>query len=235
MAKAKPAQPLLVRPAASEAAALPRLENGDRLAATEFLRRYDAMPGVKKAELINGAVFMPSPLSYKHADADMLLHGWLFTYAARTPGVAALANPTVRLSRRDVPQPDAVLRLINGATSIGRDGFLTGPPELIVEIATSTAAMDLHAKLQLYRRAGVREYLVWSPSDYNLDWFRLRDGAFNALQPDKARILHSRFFPGLALSIPALADGDSRRLIAALDSALRSPAHRAFVSRLAER
>ena len=37
------------------------LENGDRLTRAEFERRYDAMPHVKKAELIEGEVYMPSP------------------------------------------------------------------------------------------------------------------------------------------------------------------------------
>jgi len=36
-----------------------RLESGDRLGAIEFLRRYEAMPDVKKAELIEELSICP--------------------------------------------------------------------------------------------------------------------------------------------------------------------------------
>lgn len=39
-----------------------RLEPGDRLAHAEFMRRYEATPEVKKAELIEGVGYMPSPV-----------------------------------------------------------------------------------------------------------------------------------------------------------------------------
>ena len=41
---------------------IPPLEPGDRLSRAEFERRYDAMPNLKKAELIEGVVYMPSPV-----------------------------------------------------------------------------------------------------------------------------------------------------------------------------
>lgn len=44
---------------------LPPLENGDRLNRFEFERRYEAMPQVKKAELIEGIVYMPAALRFK--------------------------------------------------------------------------------------------------------------------------------------------------------------------------
>ena len=41
------------------------LENGDRLSRHEFERCYTAMPNVKKAELIEGVVYVPSPVRSK--------------------------------------------------------------------------------------------------------------------------------------------------------------------------
>ena len=38
------------------------LEHGDHLTREEFERRYEAMPHVRKAELIEGVVYMPSPV-----------------------------------------------------------------------------------------------------------------------------------------------------------------------------
>src|SRR5580698_4717418 len=88
------------------------LESGDSLGAVEFLRRYEAMPGVKKAELIEGTVYMPSPVRLAHGAPDSLIQGWLVLYSARTPGTQAAANVTVRLDPENVPQPDALLRIL---------------------------------------------------------------------------------------------------------------------------
>ena len=49
-----------------DTATLP-LENGDRLTRAEFERRYAAMPRLKKAELIEGIVYVPSPVRYSPA------------------------------------------------------------------------------------------------------------------------------------------------------------------------
>src|SRR5580704_14758970 len=95
--------------APSEQALVPPLENGDSLGAVEFMRRYEAMPDVKKAELIEGIVYMASPVSAAHAVSDTIMQTWLGTYAVRTPGTQAAADATVRLGPKNVPQPDALL------------------------------------------------------------------------------------------------------------------------------
>ena len=82
---------------------VPPLENGDRLATTEFERRYAAMPQVKKAELIEGMVHMASPLRAKsHGKPHAQIMTWLGTYEATTPGVESLDNATVRLDADNV-------------------------------------------------------------------------------------------------------------------------------------
>src|SRR5438445_8327103 len=133
--------------------AMQPLESGDLLSAAEFLRRYEAMPAIKKAELIEGIGYMPSPVRLAHAEPDTLIQSWLGFYAAHTPGARAAANATVRLDADNVPQPDALLRLLpecGGRTHVDPAGYLCGPPELIVEIAAGSAAIDLHGKLRAY-------------------------------------------------------------------------------------
>src|SRR3954465_453018 len=90
---------------------IPVLENGDSLDAREFLRRFEALPHVKKAELVEGIVFMGSPVSSFHGQTDNLVQTWLGTYAASTPGVQCCTNTTVRLDSDNVFQPDALLRI----------------------------------------------------------------------------------------------------------------------------
>jgi Uma2 family endonuclease len=212
------------------------LESGDSLGAVEFLRRYEAMPDVKKAELIEGTVYMPSPVRLAHSAPDSLIQGWLVSYAARTPGTQAAGNATVRLDPENVPQPDALLRILSecgGQTRLDAAGYLSGPPELIVEVAASSVAIDLHDKVRAYRRAGVREYLVWRTLDRQFDWFILDQDEYRSNAPDGQGVLRSPHFPGLALAVDALLDHDSAKVLDVLQSNLQIPAHAAFVAQLA--
>src|SRR5947209_7102448 len=86
------------------------LENGDCLTRDEFERRYAAMPEVKKAELIEGIVYMPSPVRLEgHGKQDSHLTTVLGLYRFATPGVECAANTTVRLDLANEPQPDGLL------------------------------------------------------------------------------------------------------------------------------
>jgi Uma2 family endonuclease len=224
---------------ASDAGASPvpaPLENGDQLSAAEFLRRYEAMPLVKKAELIEGIVYMPSPVRLEqHAEPDTLVQLWLASYAARTPGTRAAANATLRLDADNVPQPDALLRILpecGGKARPDAAGYLNGPPELIVEIAASSATIDLRDKLRVYRRAGVQEYIVWRTLDAELDWFVLERDEYRRLTADAERRLASQSFPGLTLSVPALLARDSAKVLDVLQVAMQSQSHADFIARL---
>lgn len=215
---------------------LPPLESGDRLTRAEFERRYAAMPQVKKAELIEGIVYMPSPLRYRsHGQPHLFINTWLGVYCAATPGVEAADAPTVRLDGDNEPQPDAVLRLERGDRSrISPDDYIEGAPELIVEIAASSASYDLHDKFEVYRRNGVQEYIVWRTYSQQLDWFYLDAGAYETLEPDSAGIYYSRQFPGLWLASEALLAGNLAAVLSLLGQGIGTPEHEAFVARLAE-
>lgn len=217
-------------------AAPPPLQNGDRLSAAEFLRRYSAMPEVKKAELINGIVYMASPVRAKqHGTPDSIIQVWLGTYAAYTPGIRVAANSTVRFDADNIPQPDALMMIESGGQAkIGKDGYVHGAPELVVEIAASSAALDLHDKLDAYRRAGVCEYIVWRPEEKACDWFILEEDNFIKLAQDKGHVLSSQVFPGLTLDVLALVSENAAGVLAALNRALGKAAHRAFVKKLAK-
>jgi len=213
------------------------LENGDLLSAREFLCRYEAMPNVKKAELIEGIVYMGSPVRIIHAVPDTMMQTWLGFYAAHTPGTAAAGNATVRLDADNVFQPDAQLRLLpecGGRSHIDGDGYLEGPPELVVEIAASSASIDLRDKLRVYRRSGVREYLVWRTVENKFDWFVLETDQYHPNTSDAQGLLQSRVFPGLCLSVETVLTRNSALMLQTLQEGLHNPAHGAFATRLAE-
>jgi Uma2 family endonuclease len=132
---------------------IPPLESGDRLSRHEFERRYQAMAEHQKAELIEGVVYLASPLRFqRHAEPHGKMVIWLGTYQISTPGVKLGIEPTVRLDQDNEPQPDAVLLVdqsLGGQSRLTEDDYIEGAPELIVEIAASSAAYDLHDKKRL--------------------------------------------------------------------------------------
>lgn len=203
----------------AKAAVLPPLENGDHLSASEFLRRYEGMPELKKAELIQGIAYMASPTRTDlHGEPDGLIQMWLGTYAASRLEVRHATNATLRLGPDDVPQPDAMLFRSSdhgGRATLDEKGYLCGPPELVVEIAASSVSRDAREKLVSYRRAGVPEYLLWRVEDGVIDWFFLEDDEYRPL-PVEEGILRSRVFPGLWLNAAAALAGDRASVLAAL-------------------
>ncbi|MBD2445638.1 Uma2 family endonuclease [Nostoc sp. FACHB-152] len=212
----------------------PPLENGDKLTRAEFERRYHAMPNLKKAELIEGVVYVASPLRIKsHGEPHAYIMGWLATYVAATPGVGFADNTTVLLDADNEPQPDALLRIEQGGRSrITKDDYVEGAPELIVEIAASSASYDLHEKLKVYRRNQVQEYLVWRVYDRQFDWFKLNEGEYLQLQPNSDDIVCSQVFPGLWLAKSALLSGDLAKVLATLQQGFSTPEHQSFIEKL---
>lgn len=214
----------------------PPLNPGDHLSRAEFHRRYEAHPEIKKAELIEGVVYMPSPVRIEqHSRPHFTLITWLGVYLSATPGVEGGDNATVRLDNKNEVQPDAYLRLEperGGRSRVTADDYLAGPPELIVEVAASSAAYDLHSKRRVYARSGVQEYLVVQTYEKQVTWFVWREGVYETLPADADGVLRSRLFPGLWLRPAALWSGDLAEVLATLREGLASAEHAAFVARL---
>lgn len=218
--------------------AVPPLEQGDRLTRAQFERRYEAMHNLKKAELIEGRVYMPSPVKPPHGRPHARITTWLGVYEAATPGVASSINTTIRFDEDDEPQPDVLLAIepaYGGQSHVDDDGYLAGAPELLVEIASSTVSYDLQDKLHAYRRQGVLEYLVWRVRDAEIDWLQLVEGNYVPLPRDASGIIKSIAFPGLWLDAAAMLKGDLPRVLAVLQKGTTSPEHTSFAAALQER
>ena len=217
---------------------IPPLESGDRLNRYEFEHRYNAMPHLKKAELIEGVVHMPAALRFKsHGQPHGFLITWLGVYASLTPGAAMGDAPTIRLDLDNEPQPDAVLMIeeeYGGQARLSDDDYIEGAPELVVEIAASSVSIDLGNKLRAYRRNGIKEYIVWQVFDQKLDWFHLEEGQYKSLPTDQNGIIRSLIFPGLWLSVRDLLAGDMQQVLSIVQNGLASESHEAFVQSLAK-
>lgn len=217
------------------------LHSGDHLDRETFHRLYLQTPEGFKAELINGVVYVASPVSRGHSVPNGTLVGCFFVYEANTPGVERGDNGTVFLTPdRDEVQPDAMLMIrpeYGGAVQYAGDGdhFIAGGPELVVEVATSSAAIDLHDKLDAYERAGVREYVVLSTKTPELFWYENREGRFVRLDPPGDGIFRSAVFPGLWLNAAAIVANDSKTVLETVQAGLADPAHEKFIAELARR
>ena len=214
----------------------PPLENGDHLNRYEFERRYNASPHLKKAELIEGVVYMPAALRFKsHGQPHGQLITWFGVYASLTPGVALGDAPTVRLDLDNEPQPDAVLMIeeeYGGQARLSDDDYIEGPPELVAEISASSATIDLRDKKRAYRRNGIQEYIVWQVFDQTLTWFSLQEGEYIPLSKNENGLICSRVFPGLWLAVDDLLVGDMASVLTNLQQGLTSPEHKTFVQQV---
>jgi Uma2 family endonuclease len=217
---------------------LPPLETGDQLSSEEFLRRYEAMPHLKKAELIDGVVYVASPTRWdEHGVPHHVLGTLLGVYWAHTPGTRGGDSATVRLDLKSVPQPDATLIILpthGGQVRFDEDGYIAGAPELVGEISACTASIDLNKKFKLYVRHQVSEYIVWRVYDEEIDWFVRREGRFERLQPNGSGAYCSEAFPGLWLDPQALIKLDLLRALQVLQQGIASSEHEEFVRRLGQ-
>ncbi|MFN7919925.1 MAG: Uma2 family endonuclease [Bryobacteraceae bacterium] len=211
----------------------PPLVEGDHLDSAEFLRRWEAMPDLYRAELLGGAVSMPSPVSAGHGTTQSAVTGWLNFYEALTPGCVSATDSTWVMGQRDVPQPDVSLRVLpeHGGQSRMEGRYTAGAPELIVEVAMTSHSRDLRTKLQIYERAGVQEYITALVPEKKLIWRVLTEGKYKTIAPTGG-VYRSRVFPGLWLDVAALWRGDKRALKAMVEVGTATEAHAQFAARL---
>lgn len=192
-----------------------RLENGAVMGRDEFHRLYTLRPELHRVELVEGVVYMPSPIKVEgHADAQALVLEWLAAYTLPRPELRHTGPGTVLLDDQNEPEPDAMLFRMREDRL--QDGYLKGAPELIVEIANTSASRDAHQKKAAYERNAVGEYIVWRVADGAIDWFRLELGSYLLIAPSEDGIIESAQFPRLRLNVPAALAMDRAAVIRAV-------------------
>ena len=201
---------------AEQVIAHPLLGNGDVMSREEFHRLYSECEGYERVELIEGVVYLPSPTMFEgHTREQTLMLEWLLAYTAGRPEAAEAGGPgSVLLDDINEPEPDAMLFQLTPGRFEG--GYVTGAPELVVEIANTSRSRDLHQKKRAYERNGVLEYIVWRTQDHAIDWFQLCGGVYVPRQPDSGGRIASEVFPGLVLDVPAMLAHDRKKVLAAV-------------------
>lgn len=214
--------------------AIEPLVAGQRMTRAEFHDRYEAMPPGTTFELINGVVYMASPVSDRHSEKCGLAGIWLGYYDVLTPGVRVGHCGSVFLNDRSEVQPDLMLKIDpeRGGRTHREGAYIGGAPELVVEVSRSSLRIDLGPKLFEYERAGALEYLIFALEPDDIHWHVHRDGRLVRMEPDADGLYRSEAFPGLWLDPVAWHRDDGPSLLATLNGGLATPEHGAFVDRL---
>lgn len=197
----------------------PWLESGDRMDQRRFHALYARTPEQFRAELIEGVVYVASPVRYsKHDEHAALVRTWLGVYAAAKADVKVGNEASLVLDDENEVHPDAFLFHTGPGAQLNEtaEGYLEGAPELVVEVAASSVSRDLHQKKDAYARNGVREYIVWRVEDGAIDWFELSEGQYRARELPGSGVVESNIFPGLVLEVRAALRLDAAAVLAAL-------------------
>lgn len=216
---------------------LPPLEAGQRLDQPTFHERYAAMGEGKWCELIGGVVCKVGRVSALHGGGHSNLGGWLGQYRHFTPGLKSPINVSTILGDDSEVQPDLQLRIKENLSGRARveDGYVVGPPELVIEVGDSSRSQDLGPKKADYGKAGVLEYLFVGIDPEEIRWFIRRDGHFVEMKAGEDGIFRSEVFPGLWLDPRALFEDDLDGLLAVLERGVASEDHTRFVAELRAR
>jgi Uma2 family endonuclease len=224
----------ITNPQQHESASIPPLHTGDRLTRDEFHRRYSVHPHLS-AELLEGVVYVSSPLYTAHIEPHSRINFWAVGYQGGTPGIRVADNTSIQLDAFNEVQPDVCLwvgETHGGRVHVTAQGLLEGAPEFIIEIASSSAAYDLHDKLEVYRRNGVQEYLVLLAHEQTTVWYRLHGDLYRTVEPDRDGVLRSKALPGLWFHPEHFWTGDVFGLLSVLQSGMETGEHAGFVERL---
>ena len=192
------------------------LENGAVMGRQDFHRLFEECEDLERVELIEGVVYMPSPVKFEqHGQQSTLMILWLGAYQFFHPGEVATSDAvSILLDDENEPIPDAMLFRLRPDRF--EDGYVSGAPELVVEVANSSISRDLHHKKEAYRRNGVLEYIVWRVRDGAIDWFQLRNSLYELRTPEASGIIESEVFPGLRLDLAAALENNLNQVLAAV-------------------
>ena len=163
------------------------------LTAEDFLEWLE--PGTC-ADLIDGEIFVHSPVSIRHARLLNFLDRLLGTYVDRHRlGELFREEVAVRLSSRNVFQPDLAFYRADRNDQV-RENHVQGAPDLVMEaLSPGPADLDIGPKFAEYEQHGAIEYWVLDPETLAHRFYR-RGGELLVEYADGASKIESRVVPG---------------------------------------
>ncbi len=155
-------------------------------------------------EIVGGEEFVTPAPGVNHQVVVLELAALLRNHvSARKLGRVLVAPVDVVLSAHDVVEPDIVY-VSAKRRGILKKKYIRGAPDLVVEVTSpSTAAIDRGRKLELYARAGVREYWIADLFARILEVHEFGRTRRTQIHHE-GRTFRSAVLPGFALDVEAL-------------------------------
>ena len=164
---------------------------------------YLLLPEDRRYEILDGDLFMtPAPTPYHQRVSLNLTFVLLQHVREKSLGEVLEAPCDVVLSKTDILQPDILFVAADRISIIG-EKYISGPPDLIVEVLSpSTAERDTDLKTKIYARFGVKEMWIADPDAKTVallinsgEGFR-QEGLFRL-----GDVLRSPLLPGLSIPL----------------------------------
>ncbi len=164
----------------------------------------------KKAEFINGEIFMHSPVKRIHWKVSERLSTMLGVYVRlHIQGEIMVEKGLVGLTRNDY-EPDLAYYSHEKASAFTDDQMVFPAPDFVVEILSkSTAKNDRGIKLIDYAAHGVREYWIVDPEKQQVEQY-LRVGEDTEFMPANKHLagqnIESKVIAGFEIPVEAIFD-----------------------------
>ncbi len=170
------------------------------MTARQFLAMGEDPPGVR-LELVNGEIAVaPSPTP-EHSNADGILFNLLMNHVLEHDLGMLFRDLDTPLDMFNVRRPD-ILFFSTARLQLVTRKALNGPPDLAVEIiSSSSATVDRVDKFEQYKSAGVAYYWIVDPKARSFEAYRLHRGNYALLGEGRESDVVS-FAPFPKLKIP---------------------------------
>ena len=152
--------------------------------------------------LIDGELFVVPPPTIRHQRVVTEILWRLRSYVDKHGGVALTAPTGVRLSDRDMPEPDVLVVGVEHRHRLG-ERYVEGPPDLVVEVSSpSTRRLDLVRKRRQYERFGVPEYWFVDLDADRIEVYVLEGASYAApAVAERGHTVRSVVLAGLAVEV----------------------------------
>jgi len=164
---------------------------------------YALVPDGRKADLIDGVIYMASPDSRRANDLTGFVYRLFegFVEARDIGGKVFFSRFACRISEFNAPEPDVGYVRPERADLV-EDGGLRGAPDIAVEIVSrESRRRDYEDKRGLYEESGVAEYWIIDPIQQRVEFLVLQEGRYRLAPLEQNRLFRSRALSGFWIDV----------------------------------
>ena len=178
----------------------PKRAADDLVTVDEF---YSLVPDGRKADLIDGVIYMASPDSHRANKLTGFVYRLLqeFLEARGIGGDVVFSRYAFRLSEFSAPEPD-VAYVRSERVGLMEEGGMRGGPDIAVEVVSrESRRRDYDDKRRLYEEAAIPEYWIIDPIQERVEFLVLEEGRYQLVPLEENRLFRSRALPGFWIDV----------------------------------